>query len=639
MNWKKTLNPLACTAWNLFLFMLMMSITRVIFTLLNAPLFHGIDFAKGLKLCLYGLKFDLSACMVLCLPYIVLSLLPLKSRENKIYRIVTKCFFIIATALGLAANLADCKYYEYVNHRSTWAIFDEFDTGVNVSTIVTTEIINSLPLALLGIAILVIAILLYKRPKNHYEGQEKYYAVHSAIFALMIWPVFTAMTGSPCINNPSLTQEDANIGVDSPAEAAVVLNTPFTLYRSIGRNPFVERHYFDSEMADSLAGNPVKTAKVDKEFEQKNICFLILESFSASYSEYLTGLQGEEEDGYMPFLDSLMKESLMWRWSFANGRKSVDAMPSLMMGVPCLVESFVLGPYGGNDIEAISNNLTREKGYSSAFFHGAEKGSMNFEDFAHKAGIKDVFDMDTFNDQSQFDGAWAIWDEPFLQYAAGKMSNMQQPFVSAIFTASSHHPYNIPEKYQDSFKGGSLPMYRSIQYSDNALREFFKTAQKEPWFENTIFVISADHASVTDREEYYSDYGGYQIALAIYAPGTDFKGLKEGIAQQCDIPATLYGILGYEKPYFCYGNDLLNTPEEDHWAINYIGDCYQYFKGDWCLQYDGNNVVGLYDFKHDRLQKNNMKKEREDIVNNLLPELQARIQQYMERMKDNRLKP
>ena len=180
-------------------------------------------------------------------------------------------------------------------------------------------------------------------------------------------------------------------------------------------------------------------------------------------------------------------------------------------------------------------------------------------------------------------------------------------------------------------------MCRCVNYTDLSLRRFFEKARKSPWFENTIFILSADHINVTNRDEYLTNYGMFEIPIIIYDPSGELKGFRDGIAQQADIMPTVLNYLGYDRPFVSFGCDLLNTPDEDTWAINYLNGWYQFYKGDWCLQYDGTNCIALYDFKHDRLQEHNVIESHPEVVGSMLPELQAVIQQYMHRIVSNEL--
>ena len=166
--------------------------------------------------------------------------------------------------------------------------------------------------------------------------------------------------------------------------------------------------------------------------------------------------------------------------------------------------------------------------------------------------------------------------------------------MTAVFTASSHNPYVIPEKYKDVYPEEGIVIHKCIRYTDMALRKFFETASKQPWFDNTIFVLTSDHTNQSDHAEYQSDLGGFCSPIIIYDPSHPEGQMEEKVAQQIDILPTILGMLGYQKPYMAFGIDVLNTPAEDTWAVNYLNGIYQYVKYGYVLQFDGKQTKGVY---------------------------------------------
>ena len=635
----KVFNPLLSLLWNLLLVMVIYTICRVVFTVENLSLFSTLDFGRAAKMCVAGWKFDLSAVLYTSLPYILMVILPFRFRDGKVYSLVTKLFYVVPNFIAIAANLVDVAYFPYTGRRTTWSFFSEFKNEDNIGNILLPEIINHWYLFLIGFAALAALILLYARPKADSGNGWRYYAAHTVIFLACIYPIVGGLRGGFGVAVRPITLSDANQYVQTPSEAAIVLNTPLCMYRTIGNTPFVIPDYFDSEEEMLAEFDAVHYPAPDAEFKQKNVCIFVLESFSASYSGFLTEMQDSPYEGFMPFLDSLMQESLCFRWSFANGRKSIEALPSILSGVPSLVEPYFLTSYANNDISGIAGELVRNKGYNASFFHGANKGSMAFEAFTNIQGYTGQYNRQTFGDESQFDGTWAIFDEPFFLYFKEEMDKMQEPFVTTLFSATSHHPFTVPEKYADSLKSGEHPMCRCVNYTDMCLKEFFEEAKKSDWYDNTVFVISADHINFTYCPEYLTNYGMFEIPILIFDPSGDLKQFRDGIAQQADIMPTVLSYLGYDKAFVSFGCNLLDTADEDTWAINYLNGFYQFYRGDWCIQFDGENVIAIYDFKHDRLQQHNLLEENRDIAEAMLPQLKSVIQQYMTRITRNELIP
>jgi phosphoglycerol transferase MdoB-like AlkP superfamily enzyme len=318
-------------------------------------------------------------------------------------------------------------------------------------------------------------------------------------------------------------------------------------------------------------------------------------------------------------------------------------MPSILSSIPMFVEPFFLTPASMNQVSGIAS-LLAGKGYQTAFFHGAQRGSMGFMAFARKTGFQEYYGREDYNADSRFggdddfDGMWAIWDEPFLQYYCQKMSEMKQPFMTAVFTASSHHPYQIPEQYRSIYPEEGIIIHKCIRYTDMALGRFFREASRQPWFQNTIFVLTSDHTNLSDHDFYQTDIGGFCSPIIIYEPGSDRQpSVQPKVAQQIDILPTVMGLLHYPDPYFAFGIDVLNTPADSTWAVNYLNGIYQYVKHGHVLQFDGQQTKAVYSLK-DSLMQHNLKGQVPEEPQ-MERELKAIIQQYMERMTGDRLRP
>src|SRR6188768_118772 len=116
-------------------------------------------------------------------------------------------------------------------------------------------------------------------------------------------------------------------------------------------------------------------------------------------------------------------------------------MPTLMSA------SYVSSPYGSNKLNSIAGML-KSKGYQSAFFHGGNNGTMNFDNFTLLTGFDKYYGRKEYPKDTDYDGHWGIFDEPFYYFFIDKCSSMKQPFVNAFFSLSSHHPYNLPESFR-----------------------------------------------------------------------------------------------------------------------------------------------------------------------------------------------
>ena len=585
-----------------------------------------------------GLMFDTSAIMYTNSLYMVLMLFPLHVKECRGWQKMAKCVFVVVNALAICINLADSVYFKYTGRRTTATIFSEFGNEGNLGSVIGVEFLNHWYLVLLALGLIVALAKLYAMPSSvlKIKSMFKYYVVQLLALLLFLPMCIGGMRGGLTKAVRPITISNANQYVDRPEDAALVLNTPFSLIRTIGKNVFVIPNYMEATRLDEVY-SPVRQFVADSvATKKKNVVVMIVESFG---SEYIGALNDYE--GYTPFLDSLISKSLIWEHSFGNGRKSIDGMPSVLSSIPMFVEPFFLTPASVNNVGGLARELVKD-GYYSAFFHGAENGSMGFQAFSRATGFEDYFGRTEYNQDNRFqgdadfDGMWAIWDEPFLQYMALTMNEFREPFVSAVFTASSHHPYKIPEAYQEIYPEEGLVMHKCVRYTDHALKRFFETASKQPWFKNTLFVLTADHTNLSEVPEYQTSLGGFRVPIVFFDPSGEMPtGQREGIAQQIDIMPTVLGYLGYTQPYVAFGFDLFHTPAEDTWAVNYLNGIYQYVKGDYLIQFDGVALKAVYRFKEDKMLEHNLIDKVD--VSDLVEELKAIIQSYMQRMNTNAL--
>ncbi len=636
--------------WNLCLVYLCYMLCRMAYLVENYATWGStiwenewLDLLKG------SLLFDTSAILYTNILYAVLMLLPLPWVETRRWQQTTKVWFLLSNGLALCTNLCDSVYFKYTGRRTTATVWREFKGEDNLTHVIGTEILNHWYLVLLGIGMLILLIWLYRTPRTyHPKGREAiYYYVRQTVSLLLFAPLAVCgMRGGFTKAVRPITLSNAHQYVNRPSEAAVILNTPFSLIRTIGKGKSIVPAYFGSDELDNLY-NPIHNPEKNKQpMTRKNVVVLIVESFGREYiGAYNENLEHGTYQGYTPFTDQLYEASMSFDYTFCNGRKSIDGMPSILSSIPMFVEPFFLTPASMNEVGGLARELGRE-GYTSAFFHGAQNGSMGFQAFARATGFEHYYGRTEYNKDTRFggdkdfDGTWAIWDEPFLQYYALQMSQLEEPFLTAVFTASSHHPYAIPDAYKNIYlEEGDNPIHKCIRYTDHALQLFFETARKQPWFDNTIFVLTSDHTNLSDHVEYKTDLGGFGSPILFYDPsGTLFPaGRRHQIAQQIDIMPTLLSALGYTHPYIAFGKDLLHTPDEETWAVNYNNGIYQYVKGNYLLQFDGTKTIGLYDIQNDWMQTNNLTGKGIPEERPLTDALKAIVQSYMERMDNDSL--
>ncbi len=640
--------PIGALLSNLLLLYLLYALTRLIFVACNYTHFTDtLSWGYLMKLMWAGVRFDTTAILYLNCWMVLGFLLPLhvkditRKKHQSLYYRVQRWLFVVVNFIGLGANLCDCAYFPFTIRRTTASVFQEFSNEGNIFSILFNE---APPYWYLFLVAALLAWLLWRgfsipqvelsRPSRMYRRKlSLYYTSQLVCLGLAIPLTIAGIRGGFTMAVRPITLSNANQYVKQSIDAGIVLNTPFCILRTLSKKSFPEKQYMTLEEAQQLY-SPLHVPCDTTAFRPMNVVVFILESFGKQASAR----------GFMPFMDEMAQKGRSFQYSYANGRKSIDGMPSVLSSIPSFLEPFFLTPAALNDLSGLAGELSRNKGYTSAFFHGAENGSMGFQAFANATGFQQYFGRTEYNQDprydgdADFDGTWAIYDEEFLQYFCDKMGELKEPFITSVFTASSHAPYSMPERYKGQFPEGPTPLYACISYSDHALRLFFEKASKQPWFQNTLFVLTADHATAADDPVYKTDLGYYSVPVIFYAPSMpELSGVDTiRTTSQTDIMPTVLSLLHYDRPYMAFGQDVLNTKPEDTFAINYHGASgfYQYMQQDWMLQFDGEQMVHAYKFKEDSLLQHDLCGQQPQTMELRMKSI---IQQYMYRMNHNEM--
>jgi len=634
---QQEVNEYAVLIFRFLILMIFYSTCRILFYLFNPASFPKVTFTSFLTIMEGGLMFDVSALLYLNAVYILLFLLPLRFKFDRWYQILLKWFFMITNSVGLAFNLIDMIYYRYILKRTTASAFDivAFDAG-------NTKLIGRffydfwfIPAIL--IAMIIFLSILYSKYKARpfrIKNQFVYFLSGLPVIFLVAVLSVIGMRGGWRHSTRPINMNNAGAFVNAPEEMALVQNTPFCIFRTWGKKAFEHKSYFSLEAEMEKIYNPVHIPDSVGPARKDNVVVIILESFSKAFVGALNPQYNDPLDRtYTPFLDSLIHESLIFTNAFANGRKSIDAIPSVTASIPALVLPYVVSERSGNMINSLAS-LLNVQGYESAFYHGAPNGSMGFDAFTKIAGFQHYYGRNEYGNTADFDGIWGIWDEPFMQYFAKGMDKMKEPFFTTLFSISSHHPFDIPEKYKGVFPEGRIPINKCIRYTDRSLQKFFDTARKMPWFKNTLFVITADHSVDSDIKEYYTSVNRFAIPILFFKGDGTMKGVDSGLAEQIDIMPTILSYLNYPLPYMAFGNNLFD-PKGKRFAINYIEESYQFLMGDFALYMTADKLNAIYNWKEDPELRNNLLGKVKLLEAEQLQ--RAIIQQFNNRMADNRM--
>jgi phosphoglycerol transferase MdoB-like AlkP superfamily enzyme len=612
-------------------------IARLLFFIYNRNLIQIDGITDVVSMCYHGLAFDTTSILYLNLLFIVFSILPFRINHSRKYQTFLFYLYFIPNLLGYATNFVDFIYYRFNFGRSTIAALDSLKHESNKSLLLLNFLIHYWHVFVLFFLISFLWIYLYKKISlqitNHHSGVV-YFGTSTFSFLVIATLIVGGIRGDFKKSTRPINLLDASRYVKNSSQADVILNTPFALIRTMFSNNFKKVNFVSQATIDSLIV-PIKQYKNNPK-TKPNIVIFILES---NAKEYYGAFNKESTipnyKGYTPFVDSLAQHSMIYTNAYSNGYKSIHAMSSILAGIPSFKDAFTSSPYPKQKTESLVSTLKSE-GYTTSFFHGAPNGSMGFLGYSNILGFDNYYGKNEYNNDAEFDGVWGIWDEPFFQYFNSTISKKKQPFLATLFSVSSHEPYQIPEKYEGKFPKGDVNIHQCIGYTDYALKQFFKAAKKEPWFNNTIFVLVGDHGNTIFYDDYKKEVNKNKVAMLIYKPNSKFVGEYKDYAQQIDLYPTILDMVGYDKPFRSWGRSLVGDSKITPFLIRYSANVYQFMSGNYICTFDGNKVIGFYDKKDKDLKYNLISKRNAEMDVQEL-KCKAFIQDYMARVMDKRL--
>lgn len=644
-------NSITVLAWRLLIVYALLFLLRVIFYLLNTDTLGPMTRAEVPALVRGSLLFDTAGvCYCYCL-FTVLSLLPLRARGRQWYRRLLFWTWLVPGIVIVLTNLADTVYFHYAKKRVT---VDElhFADNDNTGHILWKAAGENWYLVLIAIVLVWGMVRLYRLVKPapvRIRSGWAFVLTGSLMTLVSAVLLVGGMRGGLSHAIRPIAMSNAAQYALSPAKASVVLSNPFCILRTISNKKISYVRYFPDERELAARFSPCRYPAADSLRHDrfgtqrgKNILIFVLESFSYEHSAYLNPELYKGEASYTPFLDSLMREGYLFRRGYANGRKSIDALPSVLSSIPSFKTPFVVTPQSLGETRGLGR-LLGEEGYSTWFFNGSENKSMGFVAYAKLSGVENARTREDYEakmGRRDYDGYWGIWDGPFMQYMARELDTVPKPFFATIFTLSSHHPFVVPEGYEKMLPAGRTKVQRPVAYTDRSLRDFFDYARRQPWYENTLFVFTADHVS----SEVYGDEskaptGNSHIIFFLYTPDGSLRGDDPHVAQQIDLMPTLLGLTGYDKPYFAYGQDIFEIRadsarvSERAFAINYLNESFQWITDSTAMFFDEHEVTHLFDLERDPLERHNLIEQGAEPDTAQVERMKALLQTYYERME------
>ena len=566
---------------------------------------HSVQFdlsgpADAAVLIFKGLRFDLAAILTTNLPWLILFLLPFARDRKGYFDHILFFWFMLSNGFFLLLNVADIAYFPFIQTRM------QFDAMRFVTGEKGPEFFNLLPRFIsqywyLWFSWLMMVVLLARIYRKIHLADilifpDRRTLILSGLLslpaaALIVIGIRGGLQGRPL---SIIHASEMTTAVNIP----LILNSPFSVLTTYDKTALPEWNFLPPNEFDQCTELRFKPDQ-GKPFQKRNVVLIIVESLSRNHLGFISGRTNT------PFLDSLLAQSLYFDRAFANARVSIEGIPAILASIPSWQDNpFIFSPYSTNRIQSLATAL-KPHGYKTSFFHGGSSGTMGFNYFCSLAGFENYYGREQYPLKSDFDGEWGIWDEPFLQFMIKELDQSPQPFATAVFTLNPHDPFRIPEKYRAQFKQPGHPIETSIRYTDYALEEFFRSAQKSDWYHNTLFVITADHTAPITEDKRFPAVDEYRIPIAFFLPDSSLRGSSDQIAEQIDILPSILDLLDYPDSCFSFGRSLFRN-DCSRSSVNYRNGLFQYIDSAYCYQFNGKSAVALYQWTKDSFFTNNL---------------------------------
>ena len=631
-------SPPILLVYRLLASLLALSVSRWLLYLFNLQFFHQTSLGEALFLFFYGMRFDLAVTVVLNLPLILYYCFPSRKIFNKFPQQVFDFIYLTTNAIAILLNFIDIITFRFFGRHLSIEFLKLLRASDEISWGTVGQVLfdHWYLLVIYILSVLIINVVAthtrLREDENHIVKRWQL----RQIVSLLLMLVLSLFAWRNELKARHIDME-MTLRYTTPQNVPILLNTPFCILSSHEKP--VELHHEFAEISDDfihtdLTANRFLVAdSLVTDTMPSNVVVIIMKGIGQEMIGYYNP---ERRSELTPFLDSLLEQSLTFDGR-SNSRRSVEALPALLAGIPSLMDDdFINSKYADNDFDAFAQHL-QTHGYTTVFMHGGSNGVMGFDQFSRRAGFKNYFGRVEYDDDTDYDGRWGIYDGPFLQYASHALSRIHEPFATAIYMLSSRYPYKVPKDFhfpEESYYWTGFE--KTVYYTDCALRDFFVTASTMPWFANTLFVITSDFSNSEHFQPEYSNvWGMYAIPLAFYWPERIETQRCEEIAQQIDLGPSILSALNVNDTMFCFGRNLFSDSTQQTF-ISYFNLTYQYCDGTYLVQSDGRQPYGIYKPHLDPMLDDNLfgRLQCPDIFERLY----SYLEEYNNRMIDNNLK-
>ncbi len=524
------------------------------------------DFGKILYAFLIGIVYDSAFFSYLLIPFaLYLLVIPNKIYHHQLHKNAVLIGFFISLYLLLFVQISE------------WTFWDEFGVRFNFIAVdyliytheVVQNIIESYPLGWLLIGIFIITLGIFLLTRHTFlrsfcvaETLKMRSKMAGSLFVLPIISFFVMGKTTYQFSQNTYLNELAANGAYQFFSAFRHNELDYHQFYKLGDDVEMSSLIKQELHAENSNLYDIKRKITANAPEKRlNIVLITVESLSA---DYLTEFGNQQK--ITPFMDKWFQEGLLFTNFYATGTRTIRGLEALTLSIP---------PTAGQSIVKRPDNenlfswgyVLQQRGYDTAFLYGGRGYFDNMNAFFSGNGYRIVDQTEFTKEEMTFSNAWGVSDDIIFNRTLKEADldyQRNKPFFFHIMTTSNHRPYTYPSGKIDIPSGSGKE--GAVKYTDYAIQEFINAAKQKPWFEDTIFVLVADHCAGSARKTELP-VDKYHIPMFIYAPMHVPAKKNTTLSSQIDVAPTVLGLLNLNYESQFYGKNILTMQQQEERAL------------------------------------------------------------------------
>jgi len=559
--------------------LLIFTLARAVLLLAYPAQFQTLNFTHILSAFFHGVRFDSSILAKLIGIPLLLMLVPFRFANRRwwydAFAWLVYALLIITTLL----LIIDLVYYQFVaRHMGNELLLlkDDMDFGISVAFGPYKWFMFALFIYALGMAWVWYRILKIPNDSKQWSvgqpvNQTKQLLTNWGTYAVVF--VVLVLAGRGTVVNKPLNVIDAFTTGDT-SYGNLVLNGAFTTVHASFRSKSIKHDFMETEKALSIIMDeppadpkfPMVHSHPEFKPTKRNLVIIVLESWDPLYVDSFrrtkNGVPITEMTNATPYFDELAGKSLKFTNFYASGQRSIESTQAVLTGLPVVAGMPVLG--NGLEVSNVTRlgNIARGHGYDSIMVRSAERHVYRMNSVAAALGFERYYgdeDIPMLLDYPDPKAARFGWDYETFMFLKSQLDQTNKPFIGVIYTGTAHYP--LPKQLGKQFEkrphnaSPTNKLLNTLQYTDWSLGQFFREAEKTPWFDNTVFIMYADHTWGQQHKQ-GTFIEKFRIPLLIYAPKMFEPKIFPVVGSQLDLLPTIMEILGFNDEYSALGESL-----------------------------------------------------------------------------------